>query len=211
MSTPAQTADQTIPTAVAKAQAVVDKWNDKASAAREEAQRVDSESGREILENPNTAEKITLKVQTLERQARAFDGAAAEAKDQLKAAWRKAVEQEANQLDKDAVTMRKDAEKIRVEAEKLIAKLETVEGVRYEPVLGRPTSVDHGIYVEGDNLPRETKSQDLEARAAGAETQTQLVRHVLETGSVSTFPGQPMLGHLSTPPITRAALAAGAL
>lgn len=211
MSTPTQTADQTTPTAVAKAQATVEQWEQKASDARAEAQRVDSESGREILENPNAAEKITLKVQTLERQARAFDGAAAEARDQLKAAWRKTVEAEAKQLDKDAVTMRKDAEKVRVEAEKLIAKLEAVEGVRYEPVLGRPTSVDHGIYVEGDDLPRETRSQDLESRAAGAETQAQLVRHVLETGSVSTFPGQPLLGHLETPPVTQAALDAGAL
>lgn len=211
MSTPTQTTDPTIPTAVAKAQATVQQWVQKAQAARAEAQRVDSESGREILDNPNAAEKITLKVQTLERQARAYDNAAREARDQEKAAWRKAVEGEVRQLEKDAVNFRKEAAKIEAEESKLIDKLEALQGVRYEPVLGRPTSLDHGVYVRGDDLPRETKSDDLKARAAGAESQTKMVRHALETGQTNGYEGQSLIGHLDTPPVLAAALNAGAL
>ncbi|WP_453985151.1 hypothetical protein [Brevibacterium casei] len=211
MSTPTQTADPTIPPAVAKAQATVQQWEQKAQAARAEAQRVDSESGREILENPNAAEKITLKVQTLERQARAYDTAAREARDQEKAAWRKAVEAEAKQLEKDAVNFRKEAAKIEAEESKLIDKLEALQGVRYEPVLGRPTSLDHGVYVRGDDLPRETRSDDFKARAGGAESQTKMVRHALETGQTNGYEGQSLIGQLDVPPITAAALNAGAL
>lgn len=211
MSTQTDMTIDQAPAAVIKARKVVADWEAKASTAREEARRVDSESGREILENPNAAEKITLKVQTLERQARAYDNAAREARDQEKAAWRKAVEAEAKQLEKDATTMRRDAAKIEAEESKLIDKLEALQGVRYEPVLGRPTSLDHGVYVRGDDLPRETKSDDLKALAAGAEAQTKMVRHALETGQANGYEGQSLIGQLDVPPITAAALNAGAL
>lgn len=209
MSTP--TMEQTVPPAVAKAQAVVDKWTAKASAARAEAEQVDRESGAAILENPNAAEKITTKVLSLERQARAYDSAATEAKAQVRTAWRNAVEAEAKDLDKSVLTMRRDAEKLEADAEKIIDKLEALQGVRYVPKFGHGTHVDNGgTYHSADDAPRETKSQDLLARAAGAESQAELVRHVLETGSAARFP-QPMIGRLDTPPITQAALDSGVL
>lgn len=211
MSTQTETAVDRVPPAVAKAQAVVDKWTAKASAAREEAQRVDRESGAAILENPNAAEKITTKVLTLERQARAYDSAATEAKAQVRTAWRNAVESEAKELEKSVVTMRRDAEKHRAEVEKILDRLEALDGVRYVPHLGHAAYEERGTYYSADDAPRETKSQDLEARAAGAESQAALVRHALETGSVSDYPGQPTLGYLTTPPITQAALDAGVL
>lgn len=210
MSTP--TMEQTVPPAVAKAQSVVDKWEAKAAEARTEAQRVDRESGAQILENPNAAEKITTKVLTLERQARAYDSAATEAKAQVRAAWLSAMEAEAKDLEKSVVTMRRDAEKLRAEAEKLIDKLEALQGVRYVPKLGNAPHIDSGgTYRREDDSPRETKSDDLEGRAAGAESQAALVRHVIATGNVSSFPGQPRLGFLTTPPVTQAAIDAGVL
>lgn len=211
MSTPTQTVDPTIPPAVAKANAVVAQWEQKAQAAREEARRVDSESGREILENPANAEKITLKVQTLERQARAYDSAATEAQAQVRAAWRKAVEAEAKQLEKDATTMRRDADKHRAEVEKLLARLKDLDGVEYEPKFGHPSYVQSGVYHAADDAPRESKSDDLDGRASGAETQAALVRHVLSGGTVNGFPDAPSLGYIETPPITQAALDAGVL
>lgn len=196
---------------IVKAQKVVDEWEAKASTAREEARRVDSESGREILENPNAAEKITLKVQTLERTARAYDNAAAEARDKLKDVYRKHVEAEAKQLEKDATTMRRDADKHRAEVEKLLARLKDLDGVEYEPKFGHPSYVQSGVYHAADDAPRESKSDDLDGRAAGAETQAKYVRHILATGSTTGFPDAPSLGYIETPPITQAALDAGAL
>lgn len=209
MSTP--TMEQTVPPAVAKAQAVVDKWTAKASAAREEAEQVDRESGAQILENPNAAEKITTKVLTLERQARAYDSAATEAKAQVRAAWRNAVEAEAKELEKSVVTMRRDAEKHRGKVDALLSQLKDLDGVDYVPHLGHAAYEERGTYYSADDSPRETKSQDLEARAAGAESQAALVRHVLATGDVNSFPGAPLIGYLTTPPVTQAAIDAGAL
>lgn len=97
---------------VAKAQKTVDEWEAKTSAARAEGEELDRTSGAAILENPNAPEKITLKVQTLERTAGAYDSAAIEARNKVNAVYRKYVEAESRQLDKDAATMRKDAEKM---------------------------------------------------------------------------------------------------
>lgn len=212
MSTQTETAVDRVPPAVAKAQAVVDKWTAKASAARAEAEQVDRESGAQILENPNAADKITTRVLGLERQARAYDSAATEAKAQVGAAWRSAVEAEAKELDKSVLTMRRDAEKLEADAEKLVDKLEQLQGVRYIPNLGQATHLDSGnVYRSDDGAPRETKSDDFEGRAAGAEAQAKLVRYVLQAGTTAGFPDTPMIGHLTTPPVTQAALDAGAL
>ncbi|WP_156491132.1 hypothetical protein [Brevibacterium casei] len=196
---------------MAKAQAVVDEWEAKASAARAEAAEIERGSGAAILADPSAAEKISIKVDAKQRTARAYDSAAAESLEQVRAAWRKAVEAEAKQLEKDAVNFRKEAAKIEAEESKLIDKLEALQGVRYEPVLGRPTSLDHGVYVRGDDLPRQTRSDDLKARAGGAEAQTKMVRHALETGQTNGYDGQSLIGHLDTPPVLAAALNAGAL
>jgi hypothetical protein len=213
MSTPTtETAAPTTPPAVTKAQATVDKWTTKAADARAEAERVDREAGAQILENPASAEKVTTRILTLERQARAYDSAAAEAKAQVRKAWQAAMETEAKDLDKAAVTMRKEAEKIRAEESKLIDKLEALQGTRYVPKLGNAPHVDAGgVYRAEDDAPRETRADDLEGRADGAESQAALVRHVIATGQVNSFPGRPSLGQLTTPPITQAALDAGVL
>lgn len=195
-----------------QANVIVHCISPKAADARAEAQRVDRESGAQILENPNAAEKITTKVLTLERQARAYDSAATEAKAQVHAAWLPAMEAEAKDLDKSVVTMRRDAEKLRAEEGKRIDKLEVLQGVRYVPKLGHAPHIENReTYQREDDSPRETKSDDLRGRVAGAESQAALVRHVIETGDVNSFPGQPSLGYLTTPPITQAALDAGAL
>lgn len=210
MSTQTQTEDR-VPPAVAKAQKVAADWHEKASTARAEAAELERGSGATILADPSAAEKLTIKIEAKERTARAYDGAAAEARSQEKDAWRKAVEAEADQLDKDAAKMRRDAEKHRADVEKILDRLEALDGVRYEARLGHAAYEERGTYYSADDAPRETKGQDLDARAAGAETQAELVRHVLKTGTASDYPGQPMLGYLTTPPITQAALAAGAL
>lgn len=211
MSTPTQTADPTIPPAVAKAQKVVDEWEAKASAARAEAAEIERGSGAAILADPSAAEKISIKVDAKQRTARAYDSAAAESLEQVRAAWRKAVEAEAKQLEKDATTMRRDADKHRAEVEKLLARLKDLDGVEYEPKFGHPSYVQSGVYHAADDAPRESKSDDLEGRAAGAETQAKYVRHILATGSTTGFPDAPSLGYIETPPITQAALDAGAL
>lgn len=209
MSTP--TMEQTVPAAVTKAERVVSEWEAKASAARAEADEIERGSGAAILADPSAAEKISIKVDAKQRTARAYDTAASEARDQVRAAWRKAVEAEAKDYEKAATAMRKDADKHRLEVEKLLARLKDLDGVDYEPKFGHAAYVQSGVYHSADDAPRESRSDDLDGRAAGAETQMKLIRHVLKGGTVNDFPDAPSLGYIDTPPITQAAIDAGAL
>lgn len=87
-------------TAVAKAEAVVMEWEAKAATARTQAAELDANSGSLILADESAAESIGLQIQTLERKARAFDQAAAEAGRKLNAAQREVLEAEAREEDK---------------------------------------------------------------------------------------------------------------
>lgn len=196
---------------VAKAAKVAEDWEAKAASARAEADELDRSSGSAILENPSVAEKVTVQIEAKKRTARAYDSAAAEAREKLKGVYRKHVEAEASQLEKDATTLRRDAEKHRAEVEKILVKLEALDGVRYEPRLGHGSSLQNGVYISAEDGPRETRGQDLEDRAEGAATQAKYVRHILATGSTANFPDAPSLGYLELPPVTKAALDAGAL
>ncbi|MBT2538683.1 hypothetical protein [Arthrobacter sp. ISL-69] len=96
--------------AVTKAESVVSEWEAKAAAARAEAARLDAESGAAILEDESAAERVTLNIQAHERRARAFDGAAAEARQKLHKARKEALEAEAREEDKESATLHKQSE-----------------------------------------------------------------------------------------------------
>lgn len=79
---------------VTKAEAVVIEWENKAAAVHAEARDLDANSGAFILADESQAERISVKIQTLERTARAYDGATDEAKRKTHAARRVALETE---------------------------------------------------------------------------------------------------------------------
>lgn len=109
---------------VAKAEATVSEWQAKATAARAEAAELDATAGAAILADESAAERITLQVQALERKARAYDQAAAEAGKNLLAARRAVLESAAAGEADTAAKARKQADAHDVKVEALKAKLE---------------------------------------------------------------------------------------
>ncbi|BCW62473.1 hypothetical protein [Arthrobacter sp. StoSoilB22] len=118
--------------AVTKAEQTVAEWERKASDARAEAARMDGESGAAILEDESAAERITLNVQTLERKARAFDQAAAEARNKLLAAQKDALEAEAREEHKEAAALRKKADTHDAKVAALLGELEKLDDCRWD-------------------------------------------------------------------------------
>lgn len=116
---------------VTKAQGLVEEWKAKAAAARAEATRLDAESGALILADESKAEGISLQIQTLERKARAYDGAAGEAARKLHTAQLRALEAEAAEEDRLAAADRKRGEAHDVKVDALLAELKRIDGVDY--------------------------------------------------------------------------------
>lgn len=205
---------------VAKAQKTVDDWEAKATAARDEAEELDRSSGAQILENPAVAEKITVKIEAAKRTARAYDAAAGEARQKVQAVYRKHVEGEAKEYERLAAAKKKEHQRHVGEVDKLLEKLRELDGVRYEPVLGHSAHVSGNVYFSADDSPRQTTSTELEELAGGAEWQAKKIRFVLEHGRLPAFGDEPhllnagearLLVGVDTPPVTQAAIDAGAL
>lgn len=166
--------------AVAKAEGIVGEWEGKAAEARAEAARLDSESGAAILEDETAAERITLNIQAQERKARAFDGAAAEAKKKLRKAQREALEAEARDEDKESAALQKKSEAHAAKVAVLQKQLEDLDGCPWsrelltDPITGHKNGEYLGLCGQLDH--------DSEMHAVRAA----VIRYFIATGKVPT-------------------------
>ncbi|MDQ0923103.1 hypothetical protein QF038_001611 [Pseudarthrobacter sp. W1I19] len=164
--------------AVTKAESVVTEWKGKASAAREEAARLDAESGAAILLDESAAERITLNIQAHERRARAYDQAAAEARKKLHDAQREALEMEAREEDKLAASARKESTSHAGKVADLKCQLEDLDECGWDRaagidvLTGRPSGQQVG------------KAWQLDHKAHRHETRAATIRYFLATGTI---------------------------
>jgi hypothetical protein len=164
--------------AVTKAEGVVNEWERKASEARSEAARLDAESGAAILEDESAAERITLNIQAQERKARAFDGAAAEARQKLRLAQKESLEVEAREEDRLAASDRKEAAAHSTKVQDLKRQLEALDECEWDradahdAITGRPSGQQTG------------KSGALDYSAHRHETRAGAIRYFLATGLI---------------------------
>lgn len=167
--------------AVTKAHAVVEEWQAKASAARAEAARLDAESGAMILADEAAAERISLSVQTLERKARAYDQATAEALRKLKTAQRDALEAEARDEDKQAAAARRrlDAHETKVKA--LLRQLKDLNGADYVP-----ESLTNSVTGMDSSMRQPTRSGAMYSEVHAHEVRAAAIRYFCATGQVPT-------------------------
>ena len=129
MSTTVKAAEK----ALEVARTTVQQWEAKARDARSEAAQLDADSGAAILANPTAAHDIAVKINAADLQARAFDSAAAEARQQVKARRRELLEAWAAQYDKDAATARKEHDEHKAKINELLAQLKDLDGWEYKP------------------------------------------------------------------------------
>lgn len=164
--------------AITKAESVVAEWENKASAARAEAVRLDSEAGAAILADESAAERITLNIQAHERKAHAFDGAAAEARQKLRAVQREALEIEAREEDKQAAAARKEATSHAAKVAALLKELEQLDDCTWE----RAPIRDH---ITGANAGQTLgKAGVLDFNAHRHDTRAAVIRYFIATGKI---------------------------
>lgn len=165
--------------AVTKAAAVVAEWEAKAADARAEASRLEAESGASILADESSAERITLNIQVHERKAKAYDGAAVEARRKLHAAQREALEAESREEEKLAAADRKESATHAGKVLELKRKLEELDDCEWDraasksPVTGRQDGQQTG------------KSGWLDYTAHRHETRSAVIRYYLATGKIA--------------------------
>lgn len=163
-------------TAVNKAQSTVDEWNAKAAAARAEAQQLDADAGAQILEDESAAERITLQVQTLERKARAYDQAAAEAGRKLDGARQDAMNAAIRSEEDAAAKARKAVEAHESKVLALKAKLEELDGCEWERGRMRDSVTgEYGRTLDGKADADRHQADRHEIRAA-------MIRYYIATG-----------------------------
>ncbi|MYM18505.1 hypothetical protein GSY69_00555 [Brevibacterium sp. 5221] len=160
---------------MSKATATVEEWEAKAERARAESAELDQTSGAAILDDPSAAERITVKVQAKEREARAYDAAAVEARQRLVDVYRKHLEDEAANLDKAAVQAQREADKHAGRVRALVDQLRDLDGVEYAPV----EEWHEGPQGRWRDVP---KSEDLGDKVEAAKNHAGLIRFYLEHG-----------------------------
>ncbi|WP_176337804.1 hypothetical protein [Kocuria salina] len=128
-ATPVQKAEKALETA----RTTVRQWQDKAAGARAEAAELDANSGALILADPAVAEEISIKVDACHRRARAFEGAAQAAREQVQEARTALLEAWAAQYDKDAATAKQAHDEHKVKINELLAQLKDLDGWEYKP------------------------------------------------------------------------------
>ena len=167
--------------AAERAEATAKKWDDKAAAARAEAQQMDASAGAAILADESQAEKITLTLQAQERKARAYDSAAAEARREAAQARADALRIEADELDRKAGQLEKDADRLAQEVAAALADLERLNGVPYARAAAvLPHEAADGVGNAGlSNL--EWKRREIEDVRLAADN----IRHYLATGKTA--------------------------
>ncbi|WP_284752633.1 hypothetical protein [Arthrobacter sp. efr-133-R2A-120] len=165
-------------TAVSKAEDLLSEWERKATNARAEAERLDSESGAAILADESAAESITLKIHSWERKARAFDQAAEEARRKLAAARRDALEAEAREEDKEGSAGRRKAEAHSAKVAALVHQLEVLDECDWgrspakDPITGELVGSQRGL---GYRLTVEAERHEIRAAS---------IRYFLATGRI---------------------------
>lgn len=152
---------------ITKAEATVSEWQAKAATARAEAAELDATAGAAILEDETSAERISLSIQTLERNAGAYEQAATEAARKLVEAQRSALEAEADELDKAAVQARKISNAHDTKVSGLLKQLMDIDGCEYEPGRSRdPISMEYGFKQNPRSIALRNEAIRQEARAA---------------------------------------------
>lgn len=140
MSATVKTAQQALDDARAK----VTEWEAKALAARSEAATLEGESGAAILADPSVADGIATRIHAQQMTARVYDGAAAEAREQVKARRRELLEAWAAHYDRDAAKAAKARDEHKAKIDALLGQIRELDGGHpwkleaEEPKLGGP-------------------------------------------------------------------------
>ena len=192
---------KTLSVDVKKAEAAVAEWEAKAERARGEAVALDQGSGALILERPREAERITVKIQAKEREARAYDSAAAEARQRLVGVYRRHLEAAAVGFEKAAVSAQRECDEHAKKEQKLRDQLQELEGVPY--VIFNEWE-KNGDGSKSRVVPR---SEQLRSKALTAEGHAEQIRHFLDHGELP--PRDSYLYHLTPCEALQAALDAG--
>ena len=149
----------------------------KAAEQRAEAEKIEAGSNQAIIEDPTSAERITVQVMSLQRMARAYEAQARQARQNAAEATRNVLNVEAEELDKQADKLRGDAEKHEAEVDKLRAKLEAFDGCEYSRTsTERYDATGRLVEVSTPN----GKAGDMRWQAQHAETQAQVIRYWLQ-------------------------------
>lgn len=148
MATTVKTAEKALETA----RTTVRQWQDKAAGARAEAAELDANSGALILADPAVADEISIKVDACHRRARAFEGAAQAAREQVQEARRALLEAWIAQYDKDATKVRGEYDEHKAKIDALLAQLRELDGWEYQAVeapteIGASYTIAHSAFL----------------------------------------------------------------
>lgn len=173
------------------AASTVTEWEDKARAARSEAAELDADSGAAILADPTAAREIAVKINEADLQARAYDGAAATARQQLDETRRRLIEAWADEYDRRAKAAEDKAEKQSKAIDDLVEQIRELDG-------GHPWTIQKEQPVLNGPGVTASKLDLLEEEAAAARQSAGYCRHVLQHGGVRSHPAD--LYYFATPP-----------
>lgn len=163
--------------AAAKAERTVSEWETKAAGVRSEASELDANSGALILDDPAQAEKISIKINSLERTARAYDSASSEARRKLNTAQGAAIEAEAVEEEKQAANEWKRANSLQSQVDSLKAQIEEIDGCTWErlqrtDVTGNQVGIEQG------------QAEHTRENAIGHDIRAAIIRFYLATSRV---------------------------
>lgn len=114
------------------ARTTVRQWEEKARDARSEAAMLDADSGAAILADPTAARDIAVRINESDLQARAYDGAAKEARERVKAARRELLEAWTAHYDKEAEKAKDAIDAHQAKLDVHLAKLKELDGWEFE-------------------------------------------------------------------------------
>jgi len=160
-----------------------ERWDRKAHTMRTEADQLEATAIDSILADESAAELITLKVNTLQRKAQAFDKAAQQARVKAYMAAREVLRVEADELDKESAKQDKAADKHELEVAKAKAVLESLDECQYT----RLVEESDWDAVDGKYRTRtyhHGKAAGIKQSAKLLTTQAQVIRYWLEHGQL---------------------------
>jgi hypothetical protein len=164
------------------ARTTVRQWQDKAAGARAEAAELDANSGALILADPAVADEISIKVDACHRRARAFEGAAQAAREQVQAATQVLLETHAADYDKQAAKARKTLEEHIAQVGALLDQLRELDGVEYVDGRTHFNARSQGdVYVAG--TAPDTTTYRLHREIMSSTNKAAYIRYYAATGS----------------------------
>ena len=163
---------------VEKAQAAVTEWESKAASMRAQADELEARSGALILDDESQADKISIDIQSMGRKARAFDGAAAEARQRLLDKQRRVLEVEADAEEKEAQDAEKRLKTQTGKVRELLDQLKKLDGAEYIPDPRKHPADDGSTW---SWVPR-TKTMEQEVRKHKIRAAS--IRHFITTGEI---------------------------